>query len=80
MRAEELSMHTITTIAWPQLVHICVLVLKNLSVPVMYLLDPPKYIKRTIPFAGTGASQLKTGNSVVQSEATQATWKAIDKA
>ncbi|CAI7634584.1 unnamed protein product [Penicillium pancosmium] len=76
-KVEGVFMHTITTIAWPQLAHICALVLKNLSVPMIYLLDPPKYTARAIPFADMGTSQLKAEEDVVQGEAVQATWKGI---
>ncbi|KAJ5975968.1 nucleotide-diphospho-sugar transferase [Penicillium waksmanii] len=79
-KAEDFFMHTITTIAWPQLAHMCFLVLKNLSVPMIYLLDPPKYTARAIPFADMGTSQLKTEEDVVDGEAVQGTWNGIDKA
>lgn len=55
-RDGDFIMHLITTIAWPQLAHICVLVLKNLLVPMIYLLDPPKYTARAIPFPDMGTS------------------------
>lgn len=79
-KAEDVFMHTFTTFAWPHLAHICVLVLKNLLVPMLYLLDPLKYTARAITFADMGTSQLKTEEDAVQGEAVQGTWKGTEKA
>lgn len=79
IRAENFLMHALTTIAWPHLAHICFLVLKNLSVPVTYMLDPPKYPERATPSTGLNESQTETKKSSMQCEAMQATWKGISK-
>lgn len=67
--AEDSLMQVITTIGWPQLVHICILGLKNHSIPVIYLLEPPKYPEREVFSTNLGSSQLRFEKNVVQSEA-----------
>lgn len=67
--AEDFLMKVATTIGWPQLVHICILGLKNHLVPVIYLLEPPKYPERGVFLTNLESSQLRFEKIVVQSEA-----------
>jgi len=69
------------TVAWPPLLNIFIMGLKCHSVPIMYLFDPPKYLKRAgISAEPSNLTELKTEKIPSQNEALQETLKGMHEA